>query len=238
MNDSTVIVRKKSVAASKTSSNKHTSPDKSAFAGEFTLQTLLDYNQKRLQAFKQRPLFALIQDGTLADVTKRQVFLNSMQIWTEGNQTLLFARQGTCHDPEFQHVFLKHLQEEVGHDDLYNARPESKTGFRDALMTAITTWFLHQMFVLDNIEKAAIIHLVIESASDEYHQIAKPHLLKYLNDAYFEAHEADVQHVAMGVELLSGYNSKVYRRLQTVVADAWDMLTAMVDRVAYLVNGA
>ncbi len=234
MHDSTLVVSKKpSSPSSKSSGHKR----KSAFNQEFTLEMLLNYNQQRLQAFKQRPLFTLIQDGTLADINKRQIFLNSMQIWTEGNQTLLFARQGTCHDPEFRSVFLKHLQEEVGHDDLYNARPDSKTGFRDALMTAITTWFLHQMFVLDNLEKAVIIHLVIESASDEYHQIAKPHLVKYLNDAYFEAHEVDVQHVAMGVKLLSGYNSKVYRRLQTVMDDAWNMLTAMVDRVAYLVHG-
>lgn len=200
-----------------------------------TLQQLLDYNQQRLQIFKKCSLFSLIQDGTLADAKKRQVFLDSLQIWTEGNQTLLFSRQSTCCDPHFQSVFLKHFQEEIGHDDLYNDRVNKST-IKDSIMTAITTWFVHQMFVLDNIEKAAIIHLVIESASDEYHKIAKHILALYINQEYFKAHDEDAQHVAMGIHLLSGYGSKVYQRLFTVIGAAWDMLTAMVDRVFYLVN--
>lgn len=202
---------------------------------EYNLENLLAYNQQRLEDFQKRPLFTILQNGTLADAKKRQIFLDSMQIWTEGNQTLLFARQATCHDPYFQLIFLKHLQEEIGHDELYNNRP-NRANFSDPIMEAITTWFLHQMFVLDNLEKATIIHLGIESASDVYHKIAKPQLVRYINEAYFAAHDVDVEHIAMGIKLLSGYSPKVYLRLKTVLGKAWDMLTAMVDRVAYLVE--
>lgn len=217
--------------------NATTIEKKMVIKSEMTMQHLLDYNQRRLQEFKQRPFFTVVQDGTLADEKKRQAFLGSLQIWTEGNQTLLFARQGTCHDPHFKSVFLRHLHEEIGHDEIYNNRPD-KIETKDALMTAITTWFFHQMFVLDNIEKAAIIHLVIESASDAYHKFAKPHLARYINEAYFEAHDADAEHVAMGMELLTGYSPKVYQRLYVVISEAWDMLIAMVDRVTYLVQQA
>jgi quercetin dioxygenase-like cupin family protein len=206
----------------------------------YTLQKLLDYNQVRLKEFSNRPFFTMIENGTLDDAKKRQIYLDSLQIWTEGNQTLLFARQGTCHDENFRKVFLKHLQEEVGHDDLYNDRDDhkEKTNFKDAGMTAITTWFLHQMFVLDNLEKAAIIHLVIESASDEYHTRAKPFLAKYINDKYFEAHAIDCDHIQMGVDLLDGYSAKTYRRLHEVIDKAWDMLNSMVDRVTFLVQNS
>lgn len=198
---------------------------------------LLEYNNQRLKDFVARPFFKMIVDGTLDDAKKRQVYLDSLQIWTEGNQTLLFGRQATCHDLSFKPTFLRHLQEEVGHDDLYNDRAE-KSEFKDPIMSAVTTWFLHQMFVLDNAEKAAIIHLVIESASDEYHKVAKPHLAKYINDAYFQAHEGDVAHVAMGHALLQGYSPKVYQRLRDVIEEAWDMVISMVDRVTYLVQKA
>ncbi len=207
----------------------------SSLSETMTLQQLLDYNQQRLQIFLKCSLFTLIQDGTLADAKKRQIFLDSLQIWTEGNQILLLSRQATCCDPNFQTIFLKHFQEEIGHDELYNDRTNKST-VKDAIMTAITTWFVHQMFVLDNIEKATIIHLVIESASDVYHKITQPNLAPYIKDAYFKAHDVDAQHIAMGVQLLSGYSSKVYQRLYTIIEDAWDMLTAMVDRVFYLVN--
>jgi hypothetical protein len=93
------------------------------------------------------------------------------------------------------------------------------------------------MHVLDNVEKTAIIHLVIENASAAYHARAMPVLAKYTNQQYFDVHvEADHEHAAMGVALLGQESPRTYARLKDIVGEAWDMVGAMVDRVAELTH--
>ena len=100
------------------------------------------------------------------------MFLDTLQIWVgTGNQTLLFSRQATTRDPAFEATFLQHMHEEMGHEVLHRSRADgsgTETKARDPLMEAITNWFAYQMYVLDNAEKTAIIHLVIERASAAY----------------------------------------------------------------------
>jgi quercetin dioxygenase-like cupin family protein len=203
-----------------------------------SLNSLLAYNQARLAEFVQRPIFELLSDGTLDDPAKRKVYLDSLQIWVDGNQTLLFSRQATTQDPAFEGMFLRHMKDEMGHDLMHKDRADgssTQTRARDPLMEAITSWFAYQMYVLDNAEKTAVIHLVIENASSAYHRSARPALAKYVNDAYFELHvEADDGHAAMGVEALRSESPRTYARLRTVIGEAWDMIGAMTDRVTEL----
>jgi len=210
---------------------------------ENSLEALLAYNQRRLAAFEKRPIFELLADGTLDDPVKRQAYLDSLQIWVDGNQTLLFSRQASCVDEAYAGTFLKHMHDEMGHDVMHKDRADSgqpqAPKVRDSIMEAITTWFTHQMYVLDNAEKAAIIHLVIENASFVYHKHAKPVLGKYVNEHYFEVHvEADDGHAALGVELLRNESPRTYARLRRVIAEAWDMVDAMTDRVVELTRSA
>ncbi len=210
---------------------------------ESSLRALLAYNEKRLAAFKQRPIFELLADGTLDDPRKRQAYLDNLQIWVDGNQRLLFSRQASCADPDFEGVFLQHMHDEMGHDVLHRDRADGSqqrvAKQRDAVLEAITDWFAHQMFVLDNAEKAAIIHLVIENASFVYHQLAMPVLAKYVNEHYFEVHvTADDQHAALGLELLANEAPHTYQRLRRTIAEAWDMVDAMTDRVVELTRSA
>jgi quercetin dioxygenase-like cupin family protein len=208
---------------------------------QFTLEQLMAYNQECLQQFLQKPFFAMLQDSTLEDPEKLQTFLNAMQIWVDGNQTLLFTRQATVKEEIYQKVFLEHMFEEIGHEKLHadNVVSEDKNTkkitIHDPILEAITNWFPYQMLILDNIEKAAIIHLVIENASVCYHTIAKPHLAKYINTEYFDVHiTADSEHAALGEMLLQNQNSRTYIRLREIINQAWEMLGAMTDRVVYL----
>src|SRR5689334_8819824 len=57
---------------------------------ENSLQGLLAYNQKRLDEFVKGSIFELLTDGTLEDPRKRKVYLDTLQIWIDGNQRLLF----------------------------------------------------------------------------------------------------------------------------------------------------
>jgi quercetin dioxygenase-like cupin family protein len=207
--------------------------------GEHTLGTLLAYNEKCLREFERRPIFELLADGTLDDANKRRVYLDALQIWVDGNQTLLFSRQATCMDPTYSKVFSRHMKEELGHDLMHKERADSEppieASMRDPIMEAVTNWFAYQMYVLDNAEKTAIIHLVIENASAVYHARAMPVLSKYVNKEYFDVHvEADDEHAAMGVELLRHESPRVYARLQQIIGEAWDMVGAMTDRLVEL----
>jgi hypothetical protein len=218
----------------------YTSPEKPRvmFAdSDNTLAGLLAYNEERIKRFLERPIFTLLADGTLEDARKRKAYNDALQIWVDGNQLLLLSRQATCVDPAYQGVFLKHMNEEIGHDLLHKERPESERiaadpAPRDSIIEAIANWFTYQMFVLDNAEKAAIIHLVIENASSVYHRHARPALAKYVNNYYFDVHvDADAEHAAMGVELLKNQSARGYARLRRIVGEAWDMIEAMTDRL-------
>jgi len=206
---------------------------------EHSLESLLAYNETRIREFGERRVFEMLENGTLEDARRRKVYLDALQIWVDGNQTLLFSRQATCADPTYEKVFFHHMQEEIGHDLLHKNRAEgeghAESKMRDAVMEAITNWFAYQMYVLDNAEKAAIIHLVIENASVIYHTKAMPVLSKFVNKEYFDVHvEADDEHAAMGVELLRHESPGTYQRLQEIVGEAWDMIGAMTDRLVEL----
>lgn len=203
---------------------------------EHSLESLLQYNQARLLDFAKRPIFALLADGTLEDEAKRKVYLEHLQIWVNGNQALLFARQASCRDPAFESAFLGHMQEEVGHDALHADRTDTTgttdVSVRDPVLEAITSWFTYQMYVRDNAEKAAIIHLVIENASEVYHRHAAPALSKYVNNNYFDLHiEGDNAHAALGAKLLGSESPRTYQRLREFIGESWDMLGAMTDRL-------
>lgn len=215
--------------------------------GGSTLEALLEYNQARLRQFAQRPIFALLEDGTLEDPQKRATYFGYLQIWVDGNQKLLFSRQASCASPRHERMFFKHMQEEMGHDLLHTEAPQeanqaaedANARFRDPVLEALTNWFAYQMFVLDDAEKTAIIHLVIENGSELYHTRAMPVLGKYVKSNYFEVHVgADADHAAMGVALLQHESPATYARLQKVVGEAWDMVEAMTDRVVELTRSA
>lgn len=210
------------------------------------LKKLLDYNARRLHRFQERPIFELLRDGSLLDERIRSSYFRYLQIWVNGNQRLLLARQATCVNPKYEAMFLQHFQEEVGHDLLHtesedgSPTPSSEAQTtKDPVLEAITDWFTHQMFVLDDAEKTALIHLVIENASEAYHRRAMPVLGKYVKNDYFELHvEGDAGHAEMGIALLNGETPATYERLIEVVGRGWDMIEAMTDRVVEITRNA
>ncbi len=207
---------------------------------------LLEWNRARIEEFGRLPVFDLLADGTLEDAEKRKAYQAALQIWVDGNQTLLYSRQASVRDPIFDKAFFGHMTEELGHDVLHKDSTDGDgsddreaPAFRDPIMEAITEWFAHQMFVLDDIEKAAIVHLVIENASSVYHRKAMPVLAKYLNNNYFELHvEADDEHAAMGEELVRKAGPRTYERLEQILAQAWSMIGAMTNRLVELTRAA
>jgi mannose-6-phosphate isomerase-like protein (cupin superfamily) len=205
-----------------------------------TLEELLAHNEQRRQVFLQRPIFALLADGTLDDPSKRKAFVAALQIWQDGNPTLLFTRQASCTDPTYKQAFLRHLREEIGEtlesgEYALDAAPPQTN---DAVMDAVTSWFTYQMYVLDNAEKTALIHLVIAKASDTYHEHARPVLSRHPDGGYADERMAEERDPLEVEQLLAMETPKTYARLKEVVDEAWEMIGAMTDRLVELTAAA
>src|SRR4051812_34854645 len=132
----------------------YTEPEKPRvqFVGNGTgtqFETLLAYNRQRMDEFSKRAIFDLLADGTLENPLKRDAYFGYLQIWVNGNQTLLFSRQASCTNQRYAGMFLQHMREEMGHDLLHTERAEeehssaatvtsdSQTKPKDALLEAI-----------------------------------------------------------------------------------------------------
>ncbi len=205
-----------------------------------SLESLLAFNEIQKEKFFQTRFIKVLTDGTLKNPNKRQRYLDALQIWSDKNQDLLYTRQATCADPKFIDMFLEHLNEEVGHDRMHADRGEkiveANKLTEDPIIEALAGWFIQQMYVLDNIEKTALIHMVIENASHTYHKTARPVLAQSVNDEYFQVHEADTEHAEMGLRLLKHLSAEQYKRLHLIVDKGWKMINAMGERVCELTD--
>jgi hypothetical protein len=200
-----------------------------------TLEALLQRNRIRQAAFLERPFMNLVHDGSLENPRKREVFLACVRRFSINFQTLIFARQALCADPRFADVFLVHLREEIGHDALL-AQQDMPAPVNDTLFEAILGWFNYQMIVLDNVEKAALMHLVLETAGDSFHTLAAPSLRDKVDSPYFDAHsELDADHAKLATKLLEGLSEHTYHRLCLTVERGWDMMDAITERTRQLV---
>jgi hypothetical protein len=201
-----------------------------------SFEGLLAYNHFRLQQLLKNPFFLMLQDNTLTNIKKRQLFLDCMQVFSDFFQTMMISRQATCQDKIYQHLFLTHLHEELGHDQLLAAR-DIKNQINDPILQAVSSWFCHQMFLLDNLEKTVLVHLVLEVAGIHYHNLAKVKAAMDVKSEYYDVHnEHDDKHAEMAFELLQDHTPATYQRLLKILSEGWDMLNAMNCRVAQLID--
>jgi hypothetical protein len=83
------------------------------------------------------------------------------------------------------------------------------------------------MCVLDNVEKAAIVHLVLEAAAAVYERAAARAPVE-LRRFWVGASVADP------IALLGPEAPARQERLRELVGEAWDMLGALADRIVEL----
>ncbi len=210
--------------------NSHTPPD----SHSVTLQHVLHVNAQRLERYMAHPLFSLV--AHLDDRRQREALLACVQRFSRSFQSLMFVRQAFCDDPKYYGPFLQHLQEEFGHDQLIAQRANA-TESTDPLLDALLTWFSYQMLTLDNVEKAALVHLVLEASGDRFHNAVAPHLGQFVSTGYFQVHaELDAGHSQMGIALLSEQHPRTYRRILQVVERGWEMLEAISTRMVEVVQ--
>src|SRR5579859_406986 len=168
-----------------------------------TVEELLAFNSERLERHKQQTFFRLFTDGTVRDPAKRQRLFACGHAFSRHFQTMLHARHAHCADERFLSLFERHLREEVGHDELLSKKRQRPEVVWDPIMDSAAAWFISRMSIVDNVEKLAIIHLVLEASGAYMGSISGP-VMRELDEAeYFELHnELDQSHVTMAIEPL------------------------------------
>lgn len=210
--------------------------DKSNSVYSLSLEGLLEHNEQRQKQTLENSFFTLLKSDTLNSAKKRAMFFNALQIFGDYFQTLLYTRQATCFDQKYKAIFLAHLLEEIGHDELFAARNNLEK-VNDSILEATSAWFCNQMLVLDNIEKTVLVHLILEQCGYHYHTYAKDKVNMDMKSDYYQIHsENDEEHAEMSMEVLQNLHPNTYRRLHKILDDGWDMLNTMQNRVAFLVN--
>ena len=158
-----------------------------------------------------------------------------LRVFSDAFQVLLFSRQALCRDERFAPAFHQHLVEELGHNRMLQVSGSSPLA-KDAQLHAASAWFCEQMLLADNVEKAAIT-LVLETGAYYVFTLSRPLFQGDVSEGYFDTHaEDDAEHKEQGALLLEGLHPEQYRRLQTVVDSAWDMVHAMTSRFTYLIE--
>jgi hypothetical protein len=203
-----------------------------------SLGDLLARNEERGRQILDNPFYRFFTDGTLDDPEKRDLCRSCVQTFSDVFQNIIFTRQATCADPAFRGTFLTHFMEELGHNEMLGERREGPET-RDPILAATASWFASQMFMLDNVEKTVIVHLVLETSGHLFHTLARRSYLDDPSRAYFEVHsDSDEHHRDMAMHLLTGHHPDTYRRLMRILDDGWDMFDAMARRMAELVRRA
>ncbi len=201
-----------------------------------SLSELLAHNQRRAQQMLDAPFFSLLRDRGLDSEAKRCATTDCLRVFADAFQMLLFSRQAACRDERFSELFGEHLREELGHNSLL--RTPSTVVQTDPVLRATSTWFCHQMLVLDNVDKI-VVNLVLETAGYHLGTLAGPLFEGHEAESFFHTHgEADAGHMNLGVELLDGQPEQTYRRLIALADKSWDMLGAMTERIVAHVGNA
>jgi quercetin dioxygenase-like cupin family protein len=210
--------------------------DPSTYSDEaLTLRQLLTRNDARLQTTLNNPFFSMLRRGGIDTDRKRTAMREALRVFSDAFQTLLFTRQATCRDEEYFAQFNQHLLEELGHNNLLSVSGTTPVS-KDAVLRAMSSWFCHQMLVLDNAEKA-VVNLVLETGGYYLGTLSMPLFEGDSAQRYFDTHaEDDAHHKDLSIALLEGLHPHTYVRLQRVLDATWDMVDAMTSRFAYLIE--
>jgi mannose-6-phosphate isomerase-like protein (cupin superfamily) len=200
-----------------------------------SLAQLLAQNEARLQTTLNNSFFSLLRRGAINTERKRAAMRESLRVFSDAFQTHLFTRQATCLDEEYATAFGEHLREELGQNRLLKVNGTPIIA-KDAVLRGLSSWFCHQMLVLDNAEKA-VVNLVLESGAYYVCTLSQPLFEGHEAQKFFDTHaEEDEHHKELSVALLQALHPRVYGRLHDVLETTWNMVDAMTQRLAYLIE--
>lgn len=196
---------------------------------EESLARLLELSQQRAEAFQAKPLFELLASGA-SHPARRRALIDALRVWLDGMEALSVSGYATCNDPTYQATFREHLLTFI---EPGPSRASRGSAVRDPALEALTHWFSHQMYVLDNAEKTAIVCLVVDRVNALLRAAVSRAWGEAVGRELFGAlgRDADAR-IAQGAQLLAHATPAMYTRCKDLVSEAWDMADAMTERVA------
>jgi hypothetical protein len=203
-----------------------------------TVEELLAFNSQMLARHKKHAFFQLFTDGSMQDPAKRQRLFACGHSFSRHFQTMLYTRHAHCADPRYLALFERHLREEAGHDEILRKKRERPELVWDPIMDSAAAWFISRMSILDNVEKLAVIHLVLETSGAYMGSVSGPVMREYGAGDYFELHdEVDQSHVTMALEPLGRQTPETLARVRVVIEQAWIVLDMWFERLADVAVG-
>jgi mannose-6-phosphate isomerase-like protein (cupin superfamily) len=200
-----------------------------------TLKQVLARNEARAQMALANPFYSMLRDRKLETPRRRALFIEGARVFADAFQSFLFTRQATCADDSYAPAFLQHLREELGHNELLEVTRDPRA-CGDPVLKAASSWFCHQMVVLDNIDKA-MVNLVLETGGFYLGTLAEPVFEGHEGSTFFHTHsEADAAHQEVGAKMLENQTPDTYARLANTLDASWDMLDTMTSRIAHIIE--
>ena len=77
---------------------------------ENSLSSLIAYNERRAADFSKRPVFRLLDDGTLGEPGNRNAFFAALRVVVDGLEKALVSCHANCADPRHESAFLERLE--------------------------------------------------------------------------------------------------------------------------------
>lgn len=200
------------------------------------LRELIRFNQEFMESHLANPIFAFIGGEHVEDKRKRARLLDAIQVWSNFYQKMVRLRSCLSSKPVFGEAAEVHLAEEFQHNvHLAKDRGEDAAPLWDPVLEAGSSWFVWKMFALDDAERAALVHLVLEGGSTVFHARANKVMARYDETRHFGVHdEADQGHLEIGFKVLEGLPDAKYPELRNVVKEGWGMLNLICARMAEL----
>lgn len=191
------------------------------------LESLVEYNQKRARKFGERPLFELLASDALKSPLVQERYLSLVKVWSDGIRRILLARQASCVERGFEALFWSQLDPK---------KPKETQGpppAGDSVFDAINSWFMHQMFLLDDAQKATVIDVVLGSADEAYRKASRPTLGPLVGQGHYALQLLPATaEQGRALRLLSRDTEDSYRRFIAIAEQAWDMVDALADHIA------
>lgn len=201
---------------------------------EEALAELDRLNESLLRRHRGNTLFTLFDSGRLSeDPALRTRFLAALYVWATYFQRMLHARQATCAEEILRAEYGEHLREEFGHDLLLLEQYDAGTDVYDPVLEAAGSWFVAQMYQMDEAQRIVLVHMVIESSGHVFGLATSEIFREEEAGGYFALHaQADDDHRNVGRARLATLPPSAFPRLAETCRRAWDQMDLIHERIA------
>lgn len=188
-----------------------------------------------VQLKKSKLMKIVSQRDIITDRFSRAALLNCIQVISDYFQKMVLLRHSLTDNYKFLQFTQQHLDEEINHNVLLLKERKNLPPAWDAALEATMAWFCWKTLSLDRIEKAVLMHLILETSEKVFFE--QTNILINQNHAhtYFETHNQHASdHAEMAWDLLSNLRDEEYLNLFKIQQQGWEMMLTAFNRVAEL----